>query len=259
MPFAKVNNTTIHYKFEDFGKEETIVFSNSLGTNLSMWKKQREDFSQHFNLLFMDTRGHGESEVFDGEYSAELLGNDVLQLTQLLGIHEFHFCGISMGGLIGQWLTINSGRVKKAVIANTAAKIGTTEGWNHRIQTVSQNGLSSILDATAQRWFTPDFNRTNSMEVAEILKNFAQTSPSGYIANCAMVRDADFTNNLSNIDIPVLIISGKYDDVTNVEDGNFLQQNIKNSKHQILEASHLSNFEQPKAFNEAVLAFLKED
>lgn len=259
MPSAKVNNTEINYRFEDYGHENTLVFSNSLGTNFSMWKKQHEEISKHFNILFYDTRGHGKSEVTEGDYSAELLGNDILQLTEFLGIHYFYFCGISMGGLIGQWLALNGeGRIKKLIISNTAAKIGTGEGWNSRIKSVSENGLSSILEATAERWFTESFNKNHKNEVDGILKNFAETPLRGYISNCAMVRDADFRNDLFKISIPTLIISGKYDEVTTVEDGVFLQTNIKNAEHVILETCHLSNFEKPTELNSAVIQFLNQ-
>lgn len=229
-----------------------------MGTNFSMWKKQREALSEHFNLLFYDTRGHGKSKVTQGDYSADLLGNDVLALTEFLGINEFHFCGISMGGLIGQWLALNAiGRLKKLVISNTAAKIGTEAGWNSRIKIVTENGLSSILEATAERWFTEIFNENHKDEVDEILKNFAETPLQGYVSNCAMVRDADFRDDLNKIDTPTLIISGKHDLVTTIDDGHFLQENIKNSEHQILETCHLSNFEQPTEFNQALIQFLK--
>ena len=259
MPSEKVNNAGIYYLFEDYGKQNTIVFSNSLGTNFSMWEKQREEISKYFNIMFYDTRGHGKSEVTEGDYSAELLGNDILQLTEFLGIKEFYFCGISMGGLIGQWLALNAdGRLKKLIISNTAAKIGTAEGWNSRIKSVSENGLSSILGATAERWFTESFNKNHKNEVDGILKNFAETPLQGYISNCAMVRDADFRNELYRTNIPTLIISGKYDEVTTVEDGNFLQKNIRNAEHIVLETCHLSNFERPTEFNSVVVQFLNQ-
>ena len=144
------------------------------------------------------------------------------------------------------------------MISNTAAKIGTAEGWNSRIKSVSGNGLSSILDATAERWFTDSFNKNHKNEVDGILENFSETPLQGYISNCAMVRDADFRNDLDKINIPTLIISGKYDEVTTVEDGNFLQKNIRNAEHIILETCHLSNFEKPTEFNSAIIQFLNQ-
>lgn len=157
------------------------------------------------------------------------------------------------------WLALNSnGRAKRIVLANTAARIGTREGWNSRIETVLENGLSSILPATAERWFTAGFNENHPLKVQNILNDFAQTPLEVYVANCAMVRDADFTKDLHAIQTPVFIISGKYDQVTTPEHGNSLQKQISGSEHIVLEACHLSNFEKPTEFNHALIQFLNK-
>ena len=153
-----MQHTTLNYVFDDFKKEQTIVFSNSLGTDLTMWDKQVELLGQEFNILRYDTRGHGKSEVAEGEYSIEMLGNDVLDLLDYLKIEKVNFCGLSIGGLTGQWLGIHAPeRLNKLILCNTAVKIGNNEGWNTRIETVQKNGLDSIVSGTQERWFTPEF------------------------------------------------------------------------------------------------------
>lgn len=255
----KANGAEIHYQWIDNQQEDTIVFSNSLGTNLTMWKKQIEDFSQEYNILLSDTRGHGKSEVTSGEYNVELLGNDVLALTKELGIEQFHFCGLSMGGLIGQWLAINGGeRVQKIIQCNTAVKIGNKQAWNERIKTVKKNGLESIANATPKKWFTDSFLDKKKEEVEIIVNYFLKNSPEGYAANCAMVRDANFTKNIEQTNKKVLIIAGSQDPVTTVSHAQFLVENIKHAKLHIIEAKHLSAFEKPKEFNQATLNFLTE-
>ena len=259
MPQLKINGATLNYLYIDNSKAETLVFSNSLGTNFSMWVKQKKEISKHFNILFSDTRGHGESETTDGDYSAELLGNDVLQLTKELGIQTFYFCGLSMGGLIGQWLALNAGdRVKKLIISNTSPKIGHAETWNDRIKLVNKQGLEPVAAATPEKWFTDDFIKNEEEQVQQIMEKFKNNSPKGYAANCAMVRDADFRDELKNINIPVLIISGDQDPVTTVEDGNKMQKQIAGSEHVILNAKHLSAFEKPTEFNDAIIQFLNQ-
>lgn len=258
MPQLKIINAILNYKFIENGKPETLVFSNSLGTDFSMWKKQEVEISQNFNILFSDTRGQGESETTEGDYSAELLGNDVLELTKNLGIETFHFCGLSMGGLIGQWLALNGGnRVEKLILCNTSPKIGTENSWNERILLVNEKGLNPVAEATPEKWFTDDFIKNESEQVHEIIQKFKKNSSQGYASNCAMVRDADFREDLKNIEKPVLIISGSQDPVTTVEDGDEMQKQIKNSEHITLNAKHLSAFERPIEFNEAILKFLK--
>lgn len=257
MSTIQANNIQIHYRFINNRQPETLVFSNSLGTNFTMWNKQIEALSNQFNILLSDTRGHGETEVTEGEYSAELLGNDILELTQNLGIESFHFCGLSMGGLIGQWLALQGGeRVRKVVLCNTAARIGTEETWNDRITLVKEQGLESVAAGTPAKWFSDDFIEKEKDQVEEIISNFKKNSPEGYAANCAMVRDADFRDQLKKISKPVLIIAGTLDPVTTVEDGKWMRNEIKNAELVTIDARHLSAFEKPDEFNQALIEFL---
>ncbi len=258
MPKIKINGAELFYKLIDSGKKETLVFSNSLGTQHSMWAGQEEALRAHFNLFFYDTRGHGQSETTPGEYSAEFLGSDVLQLTAQLGITHFHFCGLSMGGLIGQWLALNGGsRIEKVILCNTSPKIGTKESWNKRIDLVRRAGLVPVAENTAPKWFTDGFIREQEHRVNSVIKDFMQTSPEGYQSNCAMVRDANFREKLEQIDKRVLLVAGSEDPVTTADEARIMQQQIRNSELVILNARHLSAYERPAEFNEAVLRFLQ--
>lgn len=260
MSFLTINDTECHYQFDDFGHEKTIVFSNSLGTDFTMWDKQVSYLKNYVNILRYNTRGHGKSSTgSEKTYSIEMLGNDLLTLLDHLALKNIIYCGLSMGGQIGQWMGINTGkRFEKIVICNTAAKIGTEEGWNQRIAYVSEHGLSSILDGTADRWFTPPFREKHPDEVQQILQIFASNSLQGYTACCAAVRDGDFREQLGRIEVPVLIISGSKDAVTTVEDGNFMAEQITNSEHFSLPAAHLSNFEFPEAFSKKLIEFINK-
>jgi 3-oxoadipate enol-lactonase len=255
---AKVKNTTLNYVFDDFKKEQTIVFSNSLGTDLTMWDKQIELLGKEFNILRYDTRGHGKSEVPAGEYSIEMLGSDVLDLLDHLKIEKVNFCGLSIGGLTGQWLGIHAPeRLNKLILCNTAVKIGNKEGWNTRIETVQKNGLDSIVSGTQERWFTSEFVTENNAEVDTVLATFVQTPLAGYSSCCAAVRDANFTDEVSKISVPTLIISGTEDLVTTVKDGNFLMEKIPNSILATLKTAHISNIEKADDFTKLLIEFIK--
>jgi 3-oxoadipate enol-lactonase len=259
MPVITINNNPCYYEFEDFGNSEVLIFSNSLGTNLSMWEQQVDILSHHFNILRYDTRGHGKSGAPinpNDKYDIATLGQDVLALMDYLKLEKIHFCGLSMGGLIGQWLGINaSNRFEKIVIANTAAKIGNEEGWNQRINYVTENGLQSITTATAERWFTEGFRKQHPSVVSGILDNFVKTDTGGYAACCAAVRDADFRTELHNLEVPTLVISGSKDPVTTVEDAKFLMKRIPLARHVTLAAAHLSNMEKGEEFAKLILHF----
>src|SRR5207244_3362885 len=104
LPFVNVDNARIFYRLEGRDGQPVIVLSHSLGCDHGMWDVQTRDLLPHFRVLRYDTRGHGSSDIPLGDYSIERLGRDVIALTDALGIGTFAFCGLSMGGMIGQWL-----------------------------------------------------------------------------------------------------------------------------------------------------------
>ncbi|WP_417780946.1 3-oxoadipate enol-lactonase [Stutzerimonas xanthomarina] len=262
MPTVKLADGELNYRLEGPVDAPVLVLSNSLGTTHEMWDAQVPAFSEQFRVLRYDTRGHGSSSVTPGPYSIEQLGRDVLGLADALGIDRFAFCGLSMGGLIGQWLGIHAGeRLTRLVVCNTGAKIGTDEVWDERINTVLEGGeqaMRDMRDASVARWFTPDFAAQHPVEVARITQMIASTSPAGYAANCAAVRDADYREQLGAIKVPTLIVCGSQDPVTTTEHGRFIEQRIANAELVELVAAHLSNVEAGERFTRSVLKFLRD-
>jgi 3-oxoadipate enol-lactonase len=260
MPAVTLADGDLNYLLEGPAGAPVLVLSNSLGTDLHMWDAQIPAFTQHFQVLRYDTRGHGESLVSEGPYSIEQLGGDVLALLDALDIAKASFCGLSMGGLIGQWLAINAPeRIQRLVLCNTAAKIGSPEVWNPRIDTVLAGGAQSmrdLRDASISRWFTPDFAESQPAQVEPIVGMLAQTSPEGYAANCAAVRDADYREQLGTISAPTLIVCGSGDPVTTTEHGRFMQERIRGAELVEFHAAHLSNVQAGDAFSQRVLDFL---
>ncbi len=261
MPSVKLADAELNHRFDGPVDAPVLVLSNSLGTTLEMWDPQIPALSEHFHVLRYDTRGHGGSSVTPGPYSIEQLGCDVLGLVDALGIDRFAFCGLSMGGLIGQWLGINAGqRLTRLVICNTAAKIGTEEVWNDRIDTVLEGGeqaMRDMRDASVSRWFTPTFAAQQPEQVNRVTQMIASTSPAGYAANCAAVRDADYREQLGAIKVPTLVVCGSEDPVTTTEHGRFIEQRIATAELVELHAAHLSNVEAGEGFTRPVLDFLR--
>ena len=260
MPAVQLADGELFYSLEGPVNAPVLVLSNSLGTDLQMWDAQIPAFAEHFRVLRYDTRGHGQSLVTDGLYSIEQNGRDVLALLDALDIAKAHFCGLSMGGLIGQWLAINApARIQRLVLCNTAAKIGSPEVWNPRIETVLRDGQAAMLalrDASIARWFTPEFAQTQPALVEPVVGMLAATSPQGYAANCAAVRDADFREQVASIVAPTLIVCGTADAVTTPEHGRFIQERIRGAERVELHAAHLSNVEAGELFTRRVLDFL---
>ncbi|KPX29395.1 MULTISPECIES: 3-oxoadipate enol-lactonase [Pseudomonas syringae group] len=262
MPVVQLADGELNYLLEGPASAPMLVFSNSLGTNLHMWDNQVAAFAGHFRVLRYDTRGHGQSLVTGGSYTIEQNGRDVVALLDALQIEKAFFCGLSMGGLIGQWLAINAPqRLHRVVLCNTAAKIGNPDTWNPRIETVLREGQAAMValrDASIARWFTPAFADAEPARVEAVVGMLASTSPQGYAANCAAVCDADFREQLATIKLPVLVVCGTEDAVTTPADGRFMVERVKGSRMIELHAAHLSSVEAGEAFAAAVLAFLTE-
>lgn len=258
MAFAELDGVLIRYELSGGPGLPVLVMSHSLGVDLTMWEPQLSALAPHVRLLRYDTRGHGGSSIPDGPYTAADLGGDVLGLLNALGFQKASFCGLSMGGVVGQWLGINAhDRIERLVLADTAAKIGTVETWNGRIETVQRDGLNSIIPGTLERWFTAPFRAAEPETIARTAALQRATNPKGYAACCAAIRDADFRSSLSQIGVPTLVITGSDDPVTPPADGRFLADSIAGSRYVELAAAHLSNVEAAGEFNEALLTFLR--
>lgn len=246
-----------HYKLSGTPNSPVLVFSNSLGADSSMWDELIPFLLPYFQVLQYDTRGHGGSEVTLEPYTIELLGQDVIDLLDELKIEKAYFCGLSMGGLIGQWLGIHySERFPKIIVSNTAAKIGDNEGWNSRIETINKSGLQTIVSATMERWFTDAFRNNSAVRVAETKAMFLNTDVLGYANCCAAVRDADFREDLHKITSKVLVITGDEDAVTNIENAEYLVNQIHDATLSILSARHLSATELPEQFASLLIQFI---
>jgi 3-oxoadipate enol-lactonase len=213
--------------------------------------------ARDFRVLRFDTRGHGQSTVTPGPYAIEGLGRDVLALADHLGIERFDFCGLSMGGMTGMWLGIHAPlRVRRLVLANTAAQIPPPELWNARIEKVATSGMASISEAVLARWFTTGFLARETTAVAAMKRMIEATPAAGYIACCAAVRDMDLRADVARIIAPTLVLAGTQDLATPPADGAYLAAQIAGARMLELEAGHLSNIEQAPAFTAALLAHL---
>jgi 3-oxoadipate enol-lactonase len=257
MPVLKSGEARIHYVLEGQTGSPALVFSNSLGANYSMWDSQAREFHKKFRILRYDTRGHGQSPSTPGPYSIEQLARDVVALLDALDLDRVHFCGLSMGGMIGMWLGVNTPkRLNKLVLCNTGAEIGTLEAWTARIDAVHKNGVKSIAPAVIERWFTPAFREKSPAVVSSTQKMIEEASPDGYTACCAAIRDCDYREQVAAIRTPTLVISGAHDPATPPADGRFLAQQIPGSRYVELNAAHLSNIEDQGHFNQELAAFL---
>ncbi len=259
MPTLDNNGVRLHYQVEGRDGAPWLVLSNSLGTRLEMWEPQMPALLQHYRVLRYDTRGHGRSDAPPGPYSVAQLGEDVIALLNGLQIARAHFCGLSMGGMIGMWLGIHKpARIDRLVLCNTSALIGPAEAWNARIAKVGSEGMASIVPAVIERWFTPAYLQRAPQDVDKLRQMLLQTPAAGYTANCAAVRDMDQRASVVMIHAPTLVIAGTHDMATSAADGKLVADRIGGARYVELDAAHLSNWEQSAAFTDTLVGFLNQ-
>ncbi len=257
MPFAELRNVRIHYEVAGPEKAPVLVFSNSLGTDLTLWDAQMPEIAKKFRVLRYDKRGHGQSSAPAGPYTIEQLGRDALALLDFLRLDRVHFCGLSIGGQTGMWLGLNAAeRLNKLLLSNTAAKIGTPEIWNPRIEAVRKGGVKVIATAVIERWFTAGFRAKEPSEVSRIQRVLENADTEGYIGCCAAVRDFDCREKLGAIRTPALVIAGAHDPATPAADGRWAAEQIPGARYVELDAAHLSNIEARERFTAEVSQFL---
>ena len=258
MAILKLSSHDVHYQTFGDASKPTLIFSNSLGTNLSMWEPQYAALQAAYHVVCYDTRGHGLSGAPKGPYTLAELGEDVLALLDHLQVEEAHFCGISMGGITGLWLAINHPeRFLSVSVCNSAAKIGQEGPWRERAALVREQGLHPIAMTAAGRWFTADFVSSHPDTISKMQQDLAAGSAEGYASCCEALAVADVRAQLGEIQIPLLLVAGTEDPVTTVADGEFMQVAVAGSKLYAIPASHISNIEAPEAFNQALGEFLE--
>ncbi|MFZ0956655.1 MAG: 3-oxoadipate enol-lactonase [Candidatus Sulfotelmatobacter sp.] len=258
MPFATIHNARMFYRLQGNAGRPVLILSHSISTDHAMWDLQVEDLLPHFRILRYDTRGHGASDATPGEYSIEMLGQDILALADTLEISQFAFCGLSLGGAIGQWVAAHApGRVTHLVLANTSPQFIPRTNWETRIAAVAKGGMSAVVDVAMQRFFSSDTLAKQNPHVASIRSVFLGTNPVGYLGCCAALRDMNHGDLLRQIKAPTLVISGERDVATPWSGhSERLAQEIPGAKALHLAAAHLSNLERPRSFTTALLEFL---
>ena len=257
----KANGIQMNYELSGKKGAPIVVLSHSLSSSLLMWNPQMDALNPYFQVLRYDIRGHGATDAPPGPYTLELLAEDVIKLSEALGIDRVHFVGLSLGGMIGQCLVLNySHRLRSLVLCDTAAIVPAEAQplWEERFDKARKKGMEALLEETMERWFTPAFLEQNPPMVGLIRKQILATPVAGYLGCAEAIRKLSYLNRLSEIKLPTLIMVGEEDPGTPVSASQAIHERIPNSKMAILpSARHLSNIEQTEAFNAALLAFLK--
>jgi len=261
VPFVTVDNTRLFYRLEGLEGRPVLILSHSIGTDYGLWDPQIQDLTRYFRVLRLDTRGLGSSDAPAGEYSIARLGLDVLAVADVLDIDRFAFCGLSLGGMIGQWLGAHaSDRLTHLILANTSPNAGPASNWDARIRTVTDNGMAAVTDLFLHRSFSSPALVKQDPQAATLLRTLLATNPVGYAGCCAAIRDMNQVNLLRDIQVQTLLVVGDRDVSTPWDcHGDILAREIPDVKVVHLAAAHLSNVERPRGFTAALMEFLWDE
>jgi 3-oxoadipate enol-lactonase len=245
----------VHHRLDGPESAPVLVLANSIGTDLQLWSRNVPHWEGSFRVLRYDLRGHGGSALSSRQFGVDDLGRDVVELLDELEIGRVSFCGLSLGGAVGQWLAANEpGRIDRLVLACTTARFGDPAQWLERARKVRAEGLESIADSVLARWFTPGMPQG---EVAAYRDLFLATPAEGYAATCEALSRWDFRVRVGEIEAPTLVIVGAEDPVTAPSDVELLTGGIPHARLLVLAgAAHLANVERPEAFAAAVTEHL---
>ena len=254
----QVNGVDVAYRFDGPKEGRVLMLANSLMANGSMWDWNVPALADRYRVLRYDKRGHGGSEVSPGPYSIAQLADDAVGLLDALGIEKAHFMGLSIGGMIGQQIGARyPERIYSLSLCNTASEMPPRSLWEERFEIARTHGIAGLVDGTIKRWFTAPFIERAPIEIEKVRQMILGTNANGYMACGSAVRDMAQSTMLLKIKTPTLVLSGRYDPACTVEQGIVLNRLIDGSKMVVLEdAAHLSNIEQPAAFNHTVREFI---
>jgi 3-oxoadipate enol-lactonase len=254
----QANGISIAYRFDGPENGPIVILSNSLMSSHAMWDDTLPVLTDKYRVLRYDTRGHGQSQVTPAPYSIPLLAQDLVGLLDALKIQRAHLVGLSMGGMICQYVGAHHPeRVQSLGLCDTASEMPPRSLWEERFATARAQGIAGLVDGTIKRWFVDGFPAKAPDKIAAVRTMILATPVEGYLGCASAVRDMAQTTMLLKIKAPTLVLVGKQDPACTVEQSTVLHRMIDGSRMEVIDnAAHLSNIEQPAEFNRILRGFL---
>lgn len=260
MPHALSHDARIYWRTDGNPELPALVLGNSLGTDFSLWDPVLPRLLRHFYVVRYDMRGHGASDAPAGDYTLDLLTDDLEAVIKAAGLKRVHYAGISLGGMVGMnYAARKPAELDRLVLSNTTTQFPDPQLWVTRIETVLSGGMAAIAEVGLARFFTPDFLSANDMACQRVRNTLLGISPQGYAGCCAAIRDMDLAPKLADIDAPTLVVTGTLDQSTPPALGEAIANGIAGSAYVELRSAHIPCVEIPVAYTDALLGFLAPD
>lgn len=238
-----------------------IVLGNSLGADHTMWDPQIDMLTRHYRVMRFDTRGHGRSDTPAGDnWTLADLERDTLALMDAHDIEVADYLGLSMGGMVGLGLALETPqRFGRMIMADGRADAPEPfrANWDTRIAKVEAEGLAGIVEPTIQTWFTADWLAANPDQAAAVRDFILANDPVGYCRCCAALKGLDYLRRLGEITLPLLYVVGEGDKGASPEVMQAMADATPGARLAVVaDAAHVSNMNNPAGFNQAIMGFL---
>lgn len=259
MSFCTTAEGRLFYQFAGLESGQCLVLSHSLGSSSAMWQAQLDSLGKHYRLLLYDHRGHGRSSLPDAEggWSLADFGSDLLCLLDELKIERAHFCGLSLGGMVGLWLVQHvPHRLDRMIVANTSAITEDPQLLRGRMARIAERGMESIVDDVLDRWFSEELHGSQAEQIERFRSDLLATPDAAYLATSEAICTMDLRRGLADVRTPTLVVGGSRDRATPPAWGERIASLIPDARFCLLDAAHLSNVDAARAFDAAVLDFL---
>ncbi len=258
---VKTNGIEINCVIEGPEDALPIVMSHSLASSHRMWDLQMPALPQ-YRVYRFDTRGHGNSDAPDGPYTLDQIADDTKGMLDALGLDKVHFVGLSLGGMIGQYLGL---RYPEVLLSLTLADTTSHQEeagkpvWQERIDTAREHGMGALINPTIVRWFTDDFIAANQNFVRFLQECIGSTPVQGYTGAIQAIMHIDVMDQLKSVNVPTLVVVGEGDMSTPVASAQAIHEAIAGSELLVIPtAKHFANVEQSRIFNDALTRFLSQ-
>jgi 3-oxoadipate enol-lactonase len=258
MPFSGKAGSRIYWKLEGMDDAPTLVLLNSIGTDMDLWATALPYLRPSYRLLRIDTRGHGASDVVDGDYNMSTLAADVFAAMDAAGVTSAAVAGVSLGGMIAMEMALaHPGRVSALALICTSATMDKA-AWADRVTTVRREGMAAIADLAMGRFLSPDFTTAEPSIAHTVRRQLEEMAVAGYAGCASAIRDMDLADRISDISCRALVVTGDRDTSTPFEShGEYLLEHIPAAYHVALSAAHLAPLEANQILSEVILDFLK--
>lgn len=262
---VRLNDISLNYIEQGQQKGLPLIFIHGFPFSLEMWEPQMQILHNTIHAIAYDVRGHGASDVGDGQYTIEFFVDDLVALLDHLYIEKVILCGLSMGGYIAlRFFERYPERTKGLILSNTKSEADTQEAKvkrSHTIKAIKTLGVREFAEDFVKSIFAAETFHIKPDTIEHIKRIILNTSPLGICGTLlALASRTDTTAILSSIKVPSLILVGEHDVLTPPSTAHALHEKISGSElHMLPKAAHMSNLENTELFNKIFTAFLKKN